>query len=87
MKNSHETATLSRADGDYRAGLAVTTDPARPHDPSGEPPIFVDPQRFAAWTSAGLFGGASPKKGGAARVVPETEPTVAAEPQEEKSDV
>lgn len=85
MKNSHETATLSRADGDYRAGLAVTTDPARPFDPNGEPPIFVDPQRYAAWKSAGMFGVAQ-KKGGSAHVAPETEPTVAAEPQEEKSD-
>lgn len=57
-----KTATLREAQGPYRAGLAVTTDPGRPSDPKGKAPIFVDAGRFATWESMGAFAAADDKK-------------------------
>ena len=58
----HKTATLRETRGPYRAGLTVTTDPARPSDPKGRSPIFVDAGRFATWESMGAFAAADEKK-------------------------
>lgn len=57
-----KTATLRETCGPYRAGLTVTTDSARPSDPKGRAPIFVDAGRFAAWEKMGAFGDPAEKK-------------------------
>lgn len=53
--NGYPVAVLLREEGRYKAGLRVTTDPARPSDPKGREPIRVDPGRFAAWAKSGAF--------------------------------
>ena len=53
--SGYPVAVLLRAEGAYRDGLRVTTDPSRPSDPKGREPIRVDAGRFAAWAKAGAF--------------------------------
>lgn len=53
--NGHPIATLLRAEGKYREGLRITTDPSRPSDPEGREPIRVDAGRFDAWAKSGAF--------------------------------
>ena len=52
-----QTARLIKKQGRYRARMAVTTDPkAKVLDEAKKgQPVRVDPQRFAAWESAGFL--------------------------------
>jgi hypothetical protein len=71
----HRTGKLLRAEGAYRKGLSLTTDPAASWEPgAGRGPVFVDPARFDAWKAAGALAEdeapAPPDTGAAAAAEP-----------------
>lgn len=54
------TRRLAREVGPYAAGLLVCCDAGRGADPAGEPPVFVDPARLAAWERDGFLAPGHP---------------------------
>lgn len=51
-----QTAVVKKAEGEYRQGLEITTDPAARWNPKeGTGPVFVDPARFNQWRLDGYL--------------------------------